>query len=290
MLVLKKNSDMRLTIGRLIRKKRDPHQVYDRLFDYMDFDNKPVLYRRGFMSYDSDFLLIKVFLNVFGHIFTAISVFFGKDNVVFVREFNPYIYAFFAPCNIFLKKKIYLNLNHELNGFENNKLFIGFVGFFCDVVFVEPSAGILDIFDCVKPIYFRKNRLIENSSNGCYVFCGRRNEQKIDGLDAVLMKLSKSFTNMFFVGSDPLGNKYKFIELDELEYNVAIRNNVIVLLYNSRYYELRHSGVVLECLLYCPALVLPSSALFNSYMERYDNVYVYSDYDDLEVLLKRLLV
>jgi hypothetical protein len=275
---------------RVLFRRPDPHHVYDWLLQGRLTSGPFKRVRRGFTDYSSDFWLIRVLLIVLGDMCTAFLLCRHSGQKIFVSEFNAItaLVLFFPVSFVFDLTDVHLNLNHNLlNSRETPAL--ATLARRLKVCFIEASPSLIARYPFVtnlaiaRPI---KNRAVVKD---VYAFSGNRHEQFLKEVgiyrDELCQEASRNNLNLEIVGALS-GRRLRLSEY----YDVFSEGVLVVLLYSTENYEVRHSGIALHALAAgCPILA-HKSQLIDHYIDRGFAVHAFDSIDSFSRELGNIFV
>ena len=268
-----------------MQKKRhyDSHSVYNRVFDYIKFNESTILLRRQLINEESFFGKIKYLrriLIIYLDLRVLIRCRYMKgNNRIFVSEFSTHNWLLFS---IFLRqkyrKRIILNINHNLSKGNFSKYLLKILSNRIEVAMLIGSSEVLKEFSNLQIYDLKKNVTPFGDIKKIIFFWGRRKEQVNISercINLVCQRISPKLL-IKHVGKDTNQN------LTEEEYSKLFdAETLVVLLYGDKNYSNRHSGIVIEAIVRGTRVLAPSNAVNQFATKKYKHCTCYKSEDEL---------
>jgi glycosyltransferase involved in cell wall biosynthesis len=286
-------------------EKKDKHKFYDfveAIFEKSKYEigviktKEKTLHFKGYLSKLRFLLLL---WDVFYIPFAAYKL-WNKD-FIFLREFTSPLFCISGILLFPLRKKLLLNVNHNLQRFEHRILhrlsikFIDFLGF--SFFIFEYKKTPFNLQNQVVSIPFRlqdiKLPISKKTKPTIGIIGAFRKEKQMEKILNSLLTLNKKtndFNVLFACDNQRVLDSYNSYNVSLLNtrcfdnYNAAINSvDILIFNYNELDYKIRHSGVLTDAIFRGKIVIAPDYPLFREQLSTPERIgFTFRNLDSLE--------
>jgi len=275
----------------MLNEKKDNHKFYDfveSIFERSDYEIGVIKTKRFTKGYSQKLRFFMSLWDVFYVPFAAYKL--SKKDFIFLREFISPLFCISAIILFPLRKKLLLNVNHNLQRFEHriiHRLSIKFIDLLGYSFFVfEYNNTPFNLKHKIVSIPFLlqdiKLPIAEKEPPTIGIVGGFRKEKKMEEILAGLLTLNKENNNfnILFACDDQKvldanqNNNVLLINTKSIEnYNIAINSvDILVFNYSELDYKIRHSGVITDSISKGKIVIAPDFPIFQEQLSTPERV------------------
>jgi len=251
---------------------RDPHQIYDNVAHlfFGKYGCKTILVKRRFFPIPNRPYWLNAIIVTINDSINIINSARYSNRVSVLREFSAIAIVMCFPIAFYARKNVVYNINHNLNS-QHQLFLIRLLARFFRFSFIGGGQDVLDLCDKIEIIPFKPKRLAIpyiDPIDQIVVFVGSRPEQRLPGLEMACSEIrrfaEKNKLKCLIVGKNA-PNTHQDISADFVDnLTHVVKNSCAVLLYNPKFYSVRHSGVLWEMIENAPAIVSVSTSTISA--------------------------
>ena len=266
---------------------RDPHQIYDNVVHlfFEQYGRQTRIVKRHFFPINQLPYWLNAIIVTINDSINIINCVRHRDKVCVLREFSAVAIVICLPIALYARKNLVYNINHNLNS-QHQLFLIRLLARFVRFSFIGGGQSVIDLCDKIEIIPFKPKCLAIPSMkliDQIVVFVGSRPEQLMPGLEMVCSEIrgfaDKNRLNFLIVGRNaPIKHQDLSVAfIDNL--TSVVRKSCAVFLYNPKFYNVRHSGILWEIIENAPAIISVSTNTINATICTYPGPYKLIDID-----------